>query len=755
MPTWAATQHLLLRNSDTYQTPVKTNVEVVAPLFRTSPTDYSTLYTVLCMAQDISCVVVGPDRRTVITLDLDLYQRALQLQESVKNRNWVLRAGLLHLTFAALHGLGKACEGSGLDTIAVETGIYSSAALRGIYSGKNYRRGVEYHIMNALAILRLKLEAGIGEPEANKLKEQCGELRKALHTRDPEMGVIYSNLESYYSENIRPVIANQGHDDLGMFLDNYVAQVDSLLALIAAARPSDREACLAAIDRNVKYFAAFDLVNYFRLMPVHLAQMHELKTTDPLTWEALKNGDFVVTKSMKAFCNMFTDQGLEQEIKALKQHGALPGITQDEAALDRFVTTAPHLYRLVQQFLAPFPSGGDDTQNAEHYQLSGDIGLRCSQNAIKLQDSITNHCQGNPYVVSTPLKSIVSSAVIPEKAKADILKYPLLGQERYIEFVEQRLLPTSILSVWDTVKQLKLKRFANWMEKTKVKVGYKVMKLREDRALMGRCLIIGQSRPELIPNLETMVGTYEMSVMPRSIFAPDGTLLLTSDKASLMHVIEAQPHAQPPEEDQPTNKPRTVIIDAMCIVQAMKKTPFMKKMSDMKKSFINSIKTRIHRGSYTEARVLFDQYLDNSLKDKTRAKRSTATDCSSVIVGYDIHDEMSIKTIPLRDLLASSKTKGQLTRYFAEGLLQEFAGMTDIRMIVSYDTTISINQPHVLPDNFSSHTHEEADTQIPLHVLNSIQECTLRHIVVESLDTYVLAWSSTPVKGRTSVKSTW
>ena len=244
------------------------------------------------------------------------------------------------------------------------------------------------------------------------------------------MGVIYSDLESYYSENIRPVIANQGHDDLGMFLDNYVAQVDSLLALIAAARSSDWEACLAAIDRNVKYFAAFDLVNYFRLMPVHLAQMHELKTTDPLTWEALKNGDFVVAKSMKAFCNVFTDQGLEQEIKALKQHGAFPGITQDEAALDRFVTTAPHLYRLVQQFLAPFPSGGDDTQNAEHYQLSGDIGLRCSQNAIKLQDSITNHCQGNPYVVSTPLKSIVSSAVIPEKAKADILKYPLSGQER-------------------------------------------------------------------------------------------------------------------------------------------------------------------------------------------------------------------------------------------------------------------------------------------------------------------------------------
>ena len=62
-------------------------------------------------------------------------------------------------------------------------------------------------------------------------------------------------------------------------------------------------------------------------MPPHLVQMYQLKVDDPTTWEALKNGDFVVTKSMQAFCNLFTDLGLEQAIKALKKHGALPGIT--------------------------------------------------------------------------------------------------------------------------------------------------------------------------------------------------------------------------------------------------------------------------------------------------------------------------------------------------------------------------------------------------------------------------------------------
>ena len=298
MPTWSATQHLLLRNSNGYEAPTKTNIEVVAPILRTSPTDYATLYTVLCMAQDISSVVVGPEGRTLITLDMDCYQRAVQLQVSVKNKNWVLRPGLLHFTFAALHALGKAVEGSGLDTVAVETGIYSCAVLRGIYSGKKYRRGVEYHIMNCLAILVMKLEAAIGASDTSELKKQCMALRLALHSGDPEMNDTYDDTENYYTENIQPLMDCHEQDDMSVFLDNYASQVEVLLAVIAAARSRDWEGCLAAIENNIKYFASYDLVNYFRMIPIHVAQMYELKTTDPLTWNALVSGDFVVTKSM-------------------------------------------------------------------------------------------------------------------------------------------------------------------------------------------------------------------------------------------------------------------------------------------------------------------------------------------------------------------------------------------------------------------------------------------------------------------------
>lgn len=47
--------------------------------------------------------------------------------------------------------------------------------------------------------------------------------------------------------------------------------------------------------------------------------------------------------------------------------------------------------------------------------------------------------------------------------------------------------------------KLKLKTFSNWMETTIVRVGDKIIKLREERELFARCLIIQRSRPELVP----------------------------------------------------------------------------------------------------------------------------------------------------------------------------------------------------------------------------------------------------------------
>ena len=80
-----------------------------------SPTDTSNLFTALKIAQGIS-VSIAPDRKTVISLHLQLYAKCIKLQgnDEIK-RNFVFRMGDLHTVFVFLHAIGKYINASGID----------------------------------------------------------------------------------------------------------------------------------------------------------------------------------------------------------------------------------------------------------------------------------------------------------------------------------------------------------------------------------------------------------------------------------------------------------------------------------------------------------------------------------------------------------------------------------------------------------------------------------------------------------------
>ena len=135
-----------------------------------------------------------------------------------------------------MHGLGKYLEGSGLDTVGVGTGIYSPAALRVIYTGKAFKRRVEYHLMNVLACSFLEFDAVLGErpPEA-PLQKQCEELKSRLHQRSDNVTDIFDDLASQYADQIESIVAGMDAGELAQFLTNYMKQVQCLLHIISAA----------------------------------------------------------------------------------------------------------------------------------------------------------------------------------------------------------------------------------------------------------------------------------------------------------------------------------------------------------------------------------------------------------------------------------------------------------------------------------------------------------------------------------------
>jgi len=70
----------------------------------------------------------------------------------------------------------------------------------------------------------------------------------------------------------------------------------------------------------------------------------------------------------------------------------------------------------------------------------------------------------------------------------------------------------------------------------------------------------------------------------------------------------------------------------MTVLQGMKKKPNMKNLSDVQDAFIQHIEWMMIR--YNEGCAVFDQYLDQSLKAKTRQKRAVTS------VEYVIHPEI-------------------------------------------------------------------------------------------------------------------
>ena len=82
------------------------------PLLPEVAHEWSTMLTVMLQASQLKSLVVGQDHPTVITFDMALYEKAVQLLDARPNlkKEVVPRLGELHAVMAALRALGTSKE---------------------------------------------------------------------------------------------------------------------------------------------------------------------------------------------------------------------------------------------------------------------------------------------------------------------------------------------------------------------------------------------------------------------------------------------------------------------------------------------------------------------------------------------------------------------------------------------------------------------------------------------------------------------
>ena len=74
----------------------------------------------------------------------------------------------------------------------------------------------------------------------------------------------------------------------------YMRMVMLMLQFIRAVCYSDWEGHLNALAKFVKYFFAFDKLNYARMIPIYTLEMFALREGDPELWQEFSSGNWVV-----------------------------------------------------------------------------------------------------------------------------------------------------------------------------------------------------------------------------------------------------------------------------------------------------------------------------------------------------------------------------------------------------------------------------------------------------------------------------
>ena len=151
---------------------------------------------------------------------------------------------------------------------------------------------------------------------------------------------------------------------------------------------------------------------------------------------------------------------------------------------------------------------------------------------------------------------------------------------KYCEFVSENLLGSK--STWDTIKKEKLPTFAKNRAQTKLTIDKQLVNIKEERKLMSRFVIAARTRPEI--DLPAYFGSCEFSVVPKSLFATDQTLLELQQE-------ECNQSTERVNESAESNIRIVIIFDGMAVFNIFDiKKEKIKTCDEFATSFIKIIK---------------------------------------------------------------------------------------------------------------------------------------------------------------------
>ena len=211
--------------------------------------------------------------------------------------------------------------------------------------------------------------------------------------------------------------------------------------------------------------------------------------------------------------------------------------------------------------------------------------------------------------------NIITDQIYSVKITEDMLSSEKTGNLVYKQFIGECLKPDNTKSIHEPIKKVMLNTCKSAIKPKKLKINDKTKELSGNCNLFARCALI---RGQRNINMKVIVGDYELTVYPKSLFSSDGSLL-DGSKSKSEAVNELLKYTGYDPRDKSPLNPDSVVIDAIRVLNEMATKRFK-----TGKDLVDELRRRIGVISSNAMlqTVVFDTYsAEPSLKDRTRNSR--------------------------------------------------------------------------------------------------------------------------------------
>ena len=183
------------------------------------------------------------------------------------------------------------------------------------------------------------------------------------------------------------------------------------------------------------------------------------------------------------------DQGHEMLNKEVKGDGGIIGLTQNDDALDHWLTIGSEVKRLLRLHEEVFHQSTPESANHHHEDTTA-FQEKFAADVSKLESVYKE--TGNPFLeASEDLIALVTGVVAPSEAAANVLKAEALGRTQYQEYCQDRLLGD--VSIHENISKNNLQIFKSAKVRKQNRNLQKIGELKTSCSLFSRLFIATQT----------------------------------------------------------------------------------------------------------------------------------------------------------------------------------------------------------------------------------------------------------------------